>query len=551
MQGANTKNLSAAHVVANLQTLEKRADDLPAFDLVVFDEIHYSFERIKKLIPRLKCSRVVGLTATAYTPDGTPLHKNIIEPFDIQYFIDKGYLTKLKCLQTVLVDESVLKKSSTGDFTAKSIDEVTREDIFNQGIIDATKNQIKGQTIVFAANINHSEKLAAGYRDMGFDVLTMHSRSDNAQAALQSFKDKEAQILVTVDMVSFGTDVPDVETGIVARPVGSKSLWRQIVGRLLRIAPGKKQATLLDCGANLRRLGSPLAPVKSPTERKEEPKPECKCCGYKKAPYLQSFNQKFDQITRIYKCSACGDITETLSDLETVSCGKCNRYHLTTDCTIRGNKEIIKCSCGHVTVVNQLDNLKLVLADDALLEFKLKAAIEQVSGEDNMLEITGAVLTVMTSVNTGLFDRDDVLLMLEKKSLLNVANLIASKAKIAEREAQEAIERQMREKIEAEFNAKQAAVIQQQTIKPQTQLVKQSGIKTLLCAVNNRYHERGANCLSQSDIDAFMTDFDKCPLSHKESAVKTQLGNIEAKGRPIKYIKSFIGYIETHRGARQ
>ena len=323
MQGQNTKNLNAPHIIANLQTLERRLDDLPEFDLIVWDEIHYSYERIAKLIAKL-LGKHVGLTATPYYADGTPLPAKIIEPFDIQYFINKGYLAPIKCLQAVLVDDTRLKRSVAGDFTQKSVDDVTSSDIFNQNIIDATKDKITGQTLVFAANINHCEKLANGYRDAGFEVLTMHSQDDNAQDSLQAFRDGKAQILCAVSMVSFGTDVPNVETGIVARPIGSKSLWRQIVGRLLRPAPGKKQALLLDCGGNLKRLGNPLAKAKPPEERKEKIKPSCKECGYPKAPYLKSFSQDFNQIARLYRCASCGDEFEKTAEIDTVSCEKCS-----------------------------------------------------------------------------------------------------------------------------------------------------------------------------------------------------------------------------------
>jgi len=220
LQGANSKNLDAPHIVANLQTLEariKKAGDveLPYYDCVIFDEIHYSFKRIKELIPKLNCGRVIGLTATSYEADGTPLEgARIIEPFEVNWFITNGYLSKLKCLQSVLIDDRKLKKS-TGEtgFTQNSVEEITRDDIFNQGIISATKDKIIGQTIVFASSIAHCEKLASGYHDAGFKVLTMHSALDNPLDNLAEFKAGKVQLLITVNMVSFGTDVPAVETG--------------------------------------------------------------------------------------------------------------------------------------------------------------------------------------------------------------------------------------------------------------------------------------------------------------------------------------------------
>ena len=44
-----------------------------------------------------------------------------------------------------------------------------------------------------------------------------------------------------------GTDIPRVETVIVARPTQSESLYAQMVGRGLRLYPGKQRLELIDC----------------------------------------------------------------------------------------------------------------------------------------------------------------------------------------------------------------------------------------------------------------------------------------------------------------
>ena len=44
-----------------------------------------------------------------------------------------------------------------------------------------------------------------------------------------------------------GTDIPLVETVIIARPTQSDSLYTQMVGRGLRLHPGKEKLNLIDC----------------------------------------------------------------------------------------------------------------------------------------------------------------------------------------------------------------------------------------------------------------------------------------------------------------
>ena len=44
-----------------------------------------------------------------------------------------------------------------------------------------------------------------------------------------------------------GTDIPNIETIIIARPTKSNTLYTQMVGRGLRLYPGKKKCVLIDC----------------------------------------------------------------------------------------------------------------------------------------------------------------------------------------------------------------------------------------------------------------------------------------------------------------
>jgi len=551
LQGSNSSNLSAPHIVANLQTLEsriKKAGDveLPYYDCVIFDEIHYSYDRIKQLIPKLNCGRVIGLTGTPFQSDGTPLEgARIIEPFDINWFIEQGYLSKLKCMQSVLIDDCKLKKS-TGEsgFTQNSVDEITRDDIFNQGIISATKNKIIGQTIVFAASIIHCEKLAEGYRDAGFKVLTMHSNLDDSLEQLAKFKAGEAQLLITVNMVSFGTDVPEVITAVIARPIGSKSLYRQIVGRILRTAPDKTEALLLDCGGNIRRLGHPLARVQPPEEREYKSEPKCAECEHPKAPYLFSFKQDFDLITRIYKCAVCGAITEAEKELGTVKCDDCDRYHLSSSTTLRGNTEILKCDCGCVTVIKTLDDLDMVLDDESLLELKLKHYVSS-SSPENLLPAVSNTALIINSVKTEMYELPTVLLMIEKGGIEKTSNLIEAKQTVNARRAAKVLENK---------RAKEQAAHDAELIANAKKLIEpaKSGVRVSLEGYSADFIRKGLGGLDSMEVEAIEIEYRRSskPLAQLNKILKSRISNIENSGKPLSELVGFISYIEEpHRSS--
>jgi superfamily II DNA or RNA helicase len=64
-------------------------------------------------------------------------------------------------------------------------------------------------------------------------------------------------VLVTVDVVSEGFDIPAASVAILLRPTQSLGLYLQQVGRVLRPAPGKDAAIILDHVGNVTRHGFP------------------------------------------------------------------------------------------------------------------------------------------------------------------------------------------------------------------------------------------------------------------------------------------------------
>jgi len=538
MQGSNSANLDADHIVCNLQTLQNRVKDtsktdLTFYDCAVFDEIHYSYEQIIKLIPLLNVGRVIGLTGTPFNSNGTPLHSaKIIEPFNIHWFINEGYLAPVKCLQSILVDDTKLKTSkSEAGFTNQSIESVTSGEMFNAGVINATTESIKGQCIVFASSINHCELLATGYKDAGFECLVLHSDIKTPLEVLKQFKEKQVQLLITVNMVSFGTDIPEVETAVIARPIGSKSLYRQIVGRILRTSPDKDSALLLDCGGNVKRLGHPLATVRPPEKKQSKIKHQCRACGVEKPPYLFSFTQQFNIVTRVYKCVVCGDTTEGVKELETIECGECNQYHLTDKVVIRDNKEVLICDCGITTIIRELDELKLVFNDESLLDMKLRHYINC-----NKLSEASKNTTIILSYLT-VADIKEILLEIETTSIEDVARNIQRKMVRAEKA------------IEADKARAEADYLNQceQELIRKYKPVKEDSVKVALRNHSRHFTRKGLGGLSEEQIERISSDYHKSELTNLNQRVKRRIENIEANEQSLTMLVNFIPYIESHQ----
>ena len=117
----------------------------------------------------------------------------------------------------------------------------------NQLIVETYKNKRHeyGQTILFAVNVVHAIQLTALFRKAGIkadyivsairDSITgvTISREDN-QRNIEAYRNGELQVLINVNILTEGIDLPQTKTVFLARPTVSSILMTQMVGRALR-----------------------------------------------------------------------------------------------------------------------------------------------------------------------------------------------------------------------------------------------------------------------------------------------------------------------------
>ena len=117
----------------------------------------------------------------------------------------------------------------------------------NQLIVETYKNKCHeyGQTILFAVNVVHAIQLTALFRKAGIkadyivsairDSITgvTISREDN-QRNIEAYRNGELQVLINVNILTEGIDLPQTKTVFLARPTVSSILMTQMVGRALR-----------------------------------------------------------------------------------------------------------------------------------------------------------------------------------------------------------------------------------------------------------------------------------------------------------------------------
>lgn len=270
--------ISKDSIGRNIERLDKWLEGEKELYLVV-DEAHHSTAKtyrkvinyVKEKVPNLK---LIGLTATPFRTaeeeqgllgkiysDGVSNGQVVRGDIGITYQIGLKELINRQILSKPIF-ESYFTEENYGDSLGlesweriQYLDNLP-DDIASQMAESAARNKLivetykekqdeYGQTIVFAVNKIHAIQLSALFNKAGiksdFVVSDIRdgvtgvtvSREDN-ERKLEAYRNGELQVLVNVNILTEGVDLPKTKTVFLARPTVSSILMTQMVGRALR-----------------------------------------------------------------------------------------------------------------------------------------------------------------------------------------------------------------------------------------------------------------------------------------------------------------------------
>lgn len=238
--------------------------------MIVVDEAHHtyakSYQRTIEYIMKLrKDAKLLGLTATPIR--GTDNEsKALMKLFGdtVVYNISMGELIKKQVLadprfeqiQTntdfeaiISIDEEKLIKKY-GEIPATLADKIAHSSKRNKIIVDTyMKNKEHyGKTLIFALNIFHCYTLCQELQARGVKCDYIFSGNSNNELKIINFKEGKLDVLVNVNILTEGSDVPDIETVFLTRPTQSEGLLMQMIGRGMRgkYSGGTDKVTIVD-----------------------------------------------------------------------------------------------------------------------------------------------------------------------------------------------------------------------------------------------------------------------------------------------------------------
>jgi type I restriction enzyme R subunit len=270
--------------------------DIPihAFDVIIADECHRGYTSKESNVWRTVLEYFdaikIGLTATPAMHTvgyfGEPVYRYTVSEAILQGWL-VGY-DAVKIRSGVLMNGVFLKEGEqvgkldtiSGQLKIEGLEDERKFDavhVEKKITVPDTNRKVIGElakhclafeeengrfpkTLIFASNdinnISHADNLVNFCKEVfnrGDDFvakITGNANVDRPLEKIRKFRNRpDPKVVVSVDMLSTGVDIPALEFIVFLRPVKSRILWEQMLGRGTRLCPdiNKEKFTVFDC----------------------------------------------------------------------------------------------------------------------------------------------------------------------------------------------------------------------------------------------------------------------------------------------------------------
>lgn len=261
----NTDRIDIAMIQSFKNTLKT---SVKSYSLIIIDECHHatsnSFQRVLSTYSGVP---LIGFTATPARLDGKPLGEifdRLIVGVDYSYLIENKYLVDYDYFSPDLNFDFSKWKLKSGDFdTADNALHLDKKAIYG----DILKYlDINKKTIVYSPTVDYSKKLEAQINEHFNARVSAEFNGTTSQLErnkiIDDFKNDKIKILINVDLIGEGFNVPSCDCVFLLRATQSLTLYIQQAGRALRSNPQNpnKRASIFDFVGNIYRFGFPDTP---------------------------------------------------------------------------------------------------------------------------------------------------------------------------------------------------------------------------------------------------------------------------------------------------
>ncbi len=225
--------------------------------LVIVDEAHHSVpgSRYTTILDAIRANNphalFVGCTATPARMDSkrmTDVFPRCAFSRDIEDLADLGVLAKPMSVTLHLPKLHLTSiRTSSGDYAPDALaEEMLRS---ASATVRASLEHVAGELgLVFAASVLHARRLNDAYRKASIpsDVILGETSPADRARHIAAWRERGHGLLLNVGCLTEGFDEPRASVVVIAAPTQSTTKYLQIIGRVLRVAPGKTTCTIVD-----------------------------------------------------------------------------------------------------------------------------------------------------------------------------------------------------------------------------------------------------------------------------------------------------------------
>lgn len=238
------------------------------FKLVLVDEAHHIvaagymkiLEHFGLETKREDSPNLVGVSATFSRFDGLKLGTAIDEIVyhkDYVDMIDEKWLTGVifTTVKSTADISKVKKQAGGGDFIASDLSRAVNTEQVNDVTVRSwlAKAGDRKSTLVFCVDLAHVAGLTQKFRQYGLDArfVTGDTHKRERGEILDAFKRGEFPVLLNCGVFTEGTDIPNIDCVVLARPTRSRNLLVQMIGRGMRLHHAKENCHVMDMVSSL------------------------------------------------------------------------------------------------------------------------------------------------------------------------------------------------------------------------------------------------------------------------------------------------------------
>jgi superfamily II DNA or RNA helicase len=252
-------------VVASVQTLAvpRRREAIRDIGLVIVDECHHAAAQtyldVLRHFGAWTGTPTAGFTATLSRTDGglADVWTEVVYRMDTLDLIEAGHLVDVRG-KRVVVDGLDLDrvKTSAGDLVGGQLGQALEDSNAAAVVAEAYRTLASDRPgVVFTPTVDSARVMAEVMTGAGIPTGVVYGDmpADERRQALARYKAGDLQVLANCMVLTEGFDAPHTSCAVIARPTKSPGLYVQMVGRALRLHPGKTDALILDVvGASTR-----------------------------------------------------------------------------------------------------------------------------------------------------------------------------------------------------------------------------------------------------------------------------------------------------------